>query len=118
MERGTFIVAMILAVTTASQAAELKCEIRQKFFCEESGCRTMPAKVWNLVDVSKKTYARCDSSGCDKYPAEFSTSGVFVNIDVPGRGLTAKMSVDTSSFHEVATMLHSIYLSFGSCSPN
>jgi hypothetical protein len=98
--------------------AELKCDIRQKFLCEESGCSTTPAKVWNLVDTSNKTYSRCDSMGCDKYPAQFSVSGVFINIDVPGRGLTAKMSTDALSFHEIAAQVHSIYVSFGSCAPN
>jgi hypothetical protein len=106
--RSLLVCAVVLAVTPSSHAAELKCEIRQKFFCEESGCSTTPAKVWNLVDMSNKTYARCDSMGCDKYPAQFSASGIFINIDVPGRGLTAKISAD--SFHEIATLGHAIYV--------
>jgi hypothetical protein len=115
--RSVLVSAVVLAVTT-SHAAELKREIRQKFLCEQSGCKTAPAKVWNLIDTAGRTYSRCDPIGCDKYPAQFAVSGAFINIDVPGRGLTAKVSADDSTFHEIATLVHSIYVSFGSCVPN
>jgi hypothetical protein len=113
--RGSLLLFAILLVTTPSPAAELKCEISQKYICETTGCRTAPTNVWNLVNTTKKTYARCDRMGCDKYDALFSQSDVFVNIALPERGVIAKMAVDASSFHEVTTLAHSVYVSFGSC---
>ena len=113
--RTAFLFLTVFCTATSAHAQELRCEILQKYVCEAAGCKSVPAKVWNLVDAAKRIYARCDSNGCDKYDAQFSVSGTFINIDVLGRGLTAKVATDGSSFHEVATLTHVIYVSFGSC---
>lgn len=111
-----FILGIVLCAAPAvAVAQEVKCAIKVKYVCEASGCNPVPAKVWSVVDITAKTYARCDAKGCDTYGAKLSTSGAFLNIDIPDRGVIAKMSSDGSSFHEVATLGHSIFVSFGSC---
>ena len=96
---------LFAAMTTAAFAIEYRCDTKEKHVCESgSGCRSIPPSTWNLIDAEKLTYSRCDRRGCDHYDAEFRASGAFINIDVRGRGLIAKMAVDGSSFVEVATL--------------
>jgi hypothetical protein len=99
------------------EVLKLKCEIKEKFVCEAgAACRSLPAGVWNHVDTVSGTYARCDDArGCDNYDAHISYHGYFVNIEVPGRGIIATVSKG-GSFHEVATITHSVLVSFGTCS--
>jgi hypothetical protein len=65
--------------------------------------------------MSGQTYSRCDIRGCDKYDAIFSRSGIYTVIDVPGRGLTAKLVTDLSAFLELATIGMQALVSFGAC---
>lgn len=109
------LVALAMLSGTDARAETLRCEIAEKHVCEAgTGCRAIPPKVWNLVDMGERTFSRCDSSGCDTYPAHFSKSGIFVIIDAPGRGLVAKVS-DGGAFVESATLGTSAYVSFGAC---
>src|SRR5436190_1129089 len=98
MKRVLAVLGATLATLTLVEAEELKCEIREKFVCQAgAACKASPVGVWNVVDTAKRTYARCDTRGCDSYEAQFSQSGAFINIDVPGRGVIAKMSMDGSA---------------------
>ena len=117
MKRALAALGATLAMLTLAEAEELKCEIREKFVCEPgAACKPSPVGVWNIIDTAKRTYARCDTRSCDTYEARFSQSGIFINIEVPGRGVIAKMSMDGSAaFHEVATLGHSVLISFGAC---
>lgn len=111
---------LLLALVTAPAAAQslLRCTIAEKRTCAPHvGCQAAPAALWNIVDVKNQTISRCDSKGCDTYPAVFATSGAFINIGVPQRGYMAKMSINGAFFSEVATQGEVILLSFGSCSP-
>jgi hypothetical protein len=98
------------------EALKLECEIKERFVCEAgAACRSLPVEVWNHIDTVSGTYARCtDARGCDNYDARVSYSGYIVNIDVPGRGIIATVSKD-GAFHEVATITHSVVVSFGTC---
>ena len=69
----------------------------------------------NILDLSRQTYARCDAKGCDTYDAQYSRSGAYFVVDVPGRGLIAKIATDMSAFLEVATAGTTALVSFGSC---
>src|SRR5262245_55725289 len=123
MSRALFI-GMALLVSTEVHA-QWKCNISKKYVCEESGCRAIPADMWHMFDRVKGTYARCDSKGCDTAEARFSEAGVFLNIEVPGRSNIAKIATQdvppagmrALSFHEVATLHHTVLISFGSCLP-
>ena len=119
MTANSLFLVLVLSAFTASaaQAQLLKCEIKNKYVCEAGGCASVPAKEWKLVDSVQRTYTRCDVLGCDKYDAQFSRSGAYINIDIPARGVIAKIATDTT-FHEVATLGHRIFISFGSCIQN
>ena len=92
------------------------CQASAKFSCAaETGCGEARLGVWNVIDMQGQTYARCDSRGCDKYDARMSRSGAFIIIDVPGRGMTAKLAADMSAFLEVVTIGTQALVSFGTC---
>jgi hypothetical protein len=121
----TAVIAMALSLASIARAQELRCEIAEKYVCETGGCKQGQASIWNMIDRAKKTYARCDRRGCDTYQANFSDCGIFMNIEVPGRGTIAKMAtlnepvsgIKAFSFHEVVTQLHAVLVSFGTCKP-
>lgn len=107
---------VLLAAAASSHAMELRCEIDEKHYCEQgAGCKEVPATIWNFVNLDNATYRRCDTSGCDEYRAKVSAAGVYYVIDLPGHGTLAKMSLDGSVFVEVATLVGTVYTSFGSC---
>jgi hypothetical protein len=103
-------------VTNAQEVLKLECAIKETFVCEAgAACRALPAEVWNVIDTAGSSYARCsDSRGCDNYDARVSYSGDFVNIEVPRRGIIATVSRG-GAFHEVASILHTVLVSFGTC---
>ena len=98
------------------QAQVLRCDIASKYQCDApGGCQKVRAGVWNIVDVPKQTFARCDAKGCDKYPAQFSVAGAFISIALPQNGMLAKISSDGSMFLETATLMSTALASFGAC---
>lgn len=109
---------LALSVVSAAQAQELQCTVASKFICSQStGCLVGYVEMWSGVDLKRGTISRCDPKGCNIYPAQFNTSGNYVNISLPQGGYMAKMSLDGSQFSEVATIGGTVLLSFGSCSP-
>jgi hypothetical protein len=79
------------------------------------GCKTVPVSVLVRLDVKNQLYSRCDLKGCDDYPARFTPSGIFIVIDVPRKGMVAKMAMNGSQFVEVVTTGINAIVSFGSC---
>jgi hypothetical protein len=108
-------VAVVSVLVSPVVAAPLRCDISTKYACNRDGCRPDARTIWNLVDVDRSRYSRCDSKGCDDLQMVQSASGIFLNIDVPGKGMLAKMSRDGSSFIEVVTLADYVLISFGSC---
>jgi hypothetical protein len=108
---------ILFALLASPAAAEpMTCRITTKHSCDPAGgCKKIPPGVWNVLDAARQTYARCDARGCDTYDASFSPSGAFIVIDVPSRGMVAKVAADKSSFLEVATLGMTALNSFGSC---
>lgn len=107
-------VVVVVTSSGASLATPQQCTIQTKFFCTLDGCQSVPVGVWNVWDPVTGEYARCDRLGCDTYQAIVTTSGQFLVIDVPGRGMLARLSV-AGQFTEVVTLGNDTYLSFGSC---
>lgn len=113
----------LIFFASASQAQELRCEIKEKFVCESKGCQRSPPSVWSIIDQRQQTYSRCDKRSCDTYPARIFEAGIFLNVEVPGRSVIAKMALHDEpisgmrafSFHEVATQFHSVLVSYGDC---
>ena len=101
---------------TLAAAQVLRCDIASKHRCDANGgCQKVPAGVWNIVNFPKQTLARCDAKGCETYPAQFVTSGAFINIALPANGMLAKMASDGSTFLETATLMGTVLVSFGAC---
>ncbi|MGH6769977.1 MAG: hypothetical protein ACRECO_13255 [Xanthobacteraceae bacterium] len=99
----------------ATAQGTLDCRVTQKLSCAAGeGCTPVAATTWNVVDLARQTYARCDKKGCDSYPASLTRSGVFTVIDVPGRGMTAKIA-NSGGFLEVATIGIVALVSHGTC---
>ena len=113
--RGVFIL-FCLALTPCEAMAVTTCTIAEKLACgRASGCKRIPVSVVIRLDVQNQTYSRCDAKGCDDYPSQFAPSGIFTVIDVPGRGMVAKMLGDGSEFVEVVTQGTGVIVSFGKC---
>jgi hypothetical protein len=117
------VVACFLTFPASAQA--LRCDITTKFVCVPSGCKTVPPDVWSVIDEAKREYSRCDKKGCDTHDAVIGHSGAFMTVQV-GPNTIAKMATINSelaelkafSFHEVATQMHAVYVSYGTCRQN
>ena len=110
---------LLLGTSLGSQPAAaqvLRCDIATKYQCDAgSGCQRAAPGLWNVIDLQKQTISRCDSKGCDTYPARFAVSGAYINIALPERGMMAKLASDGSTFMETASLTNAVLVSFGSC---
>lgn len=95
------------------------CEFIQRFGCDNvNGCTasSLPITTWVEFDQSGNTYSRCDRAGCDVYKPFVTHSGVFLNIEMPGRAAFAKIGPD-GSFTEVVSLGASVMVTYGQCRP-
>ena len=113
--RAIVIVLLVLGAVSSARSAELRCEIRAKYACSPLGCQESTITVWNLIDLDALRFSRCDQKGCDHYTITTSVSGIFMNIEVPGHGMLARMSHDGSQYVEVVTLGTDVLVSYGSC---
>ena len=99
----------------AGAQERLICAIDQKFHCDPGeGCRRISSgSSYNRIDLERRTFARCDNKGCEDYPANFTQSGRFINIDF-SPGAMAKLGPDMQLF-EVATLWLGAWISYGTC---
>ncbi|MEJ2121955.1 MAG: hypothetical protein P8Z76_14870 [Alphaproteobacteria bacterium] len=104
-----------LVATMPAHAAAMRCDMSKKFACTAGGCRDNAITGWNVVDFKTNRFSRCDRKGCDHYPMTVKRSGLFLNIEIPGRAMFAKMSVDGSKYLEVVSLGTSVLVSYGSC---
>jgi hypothetical protein len=100
-----------------AHAARWRCDITEKWNCQpgQGGCQAAVIGVANYIDTDHGKYSRCDQKGCDTFDAHLSTSGIYMHIDLPGRGVFAKMATDGSMFLETATLMMMTLVSFGKC---
>ena len=108
---------LAVANSAVASAEPLSCTIFKKFHCDAtSGCKRGPNARWNVVDPERQTFSRCEGNfGCEDRQAQMTRSGNFLNIEVPGDGLVAKLSDDGSQFIEIVTLGSAVHVSFGSC---
>lgn len=110
---------ILLLLCNPASAQIVTCRVSAKFNCAaETGCADTLSrawKIWNVIDLSDETYSRGDIGGCDKFDANLTRGGEFIVIDVPGRGIMAKLDVNLATFVEVATMGAQAFVSFGTC---
>ena len=106
----------VLWLMAGMAKAETTCTITEKMQCAQGqGCQQVENQIVIRFDGERQVYSRCDAKGCDDLKAQFSGSGGFINIDVLGRGILAKLSRDGSTFTEVVTLANFVLVSFGSC---
>jgi hypothetical protein len=82
------------------------------------GCEETKLDSWAVIDFSRKTYARCTADGCDNFAATLSDAGTYTHVELPGRATMARISDNGAMFSEVTSLLSSILISFGACTPS
>ena len=119
MRRFVLATAAALLIASPAAAGTWRCQPVQKVAC--SGGDSCPAAAtagaYNRIDFAQNQYSRCDDKGCDPYRAVISKSGAFINIEVPGRSMLAKMTEDGKAYLEVFTVLGTVVVSHGICAP-
>jgi hypothetical protein len=120
MSKGVIAFWLLTAISACwipvpARAVTLRCDIATKQLCTAEGCKNVPAETWNFIDLEKQTFSRCDKVGCDTYPANFSGPTEYLIVEVPGRGVLAKLGRTNGDFMEVATLMTTAILSFGTC---
>jgi hypothetical protein len=112
-----YLFAFLFVYASASPAfAVTTCTADQKQSCDSSvGCQPIKNSIVVRIDWNQGSYSRCDAKGCDDLSMRTSSSGDFINIEVPEHGMLAKISKSTSSFVEVATIMETVLVSFGRC---
>ena len=68
---------LVVAGITPSHAETLRCDIASKYTCAASGCQPAKTAAFNIVDLDRKTIARCDSMGSRTYDALFRKAAFF-----------------------------------------
>src|SRR5688500_1864224 len=118
MWRTTFTSCLLLIslAVVPGLAAPMRCVVNSKFACTPAGCAGGKIGMFNLIDIELGKFSRCDASGCDDYSANFGRSGAYFVIDLPGRGMVAKLSTNGAEYLEVATLGNTALISFGTCS--
>ena len=109
------LVSVLVGLTSPAFGSGLRCDISSKFACGPDGCIKNALGIWNLIDFDASQFSRCDRNGCDHYSMTHTVSGLFSNIDIPGRGMLAKVSLDGSQYVEVVTLGTDVLVSYGSC---
>ncbi len=117
MKKVLIAAAMLAFANTQAVAKPLECRITDKRQCSPNEeCRSIPSKVWLLIDKETRTYSRCDDSGCDTRDALFKHAGFWTSIDVPGTSSFVKLS-DGGDFVEVVSLNSTVLIGYGKCSP-
>ncbi len=107
--------AILAGLASPALGAEMRCDISSKFACSPSGCVENTLGAWNLINFDAARFSRCDRNGCDHYSMSHTVSGIFTNIEVPGRAMIAKMTGDGFQYVEVVTLGTDVLVSYGSC---
>ena len=90
MRRTSWILSLSALVVGGSAAAQqpITCAAIERFVCNVGiGCQAgETGTTWVNIYPRSKEYERCDAKGCERYPAAFSTAGVFTTVELAGRG--------------------------------
>ena len=108
-------VVMLVAFVASAWAISVRCEINAKYACSARGCDETKPGAWNVVDFEAETILRCDANGCDTYQMQAVRKGIYINIEVPGRSMFAKMTTDGSDYVEVVSLGTDVLVSYGAC---
>jgi hypothetical protein len=86
--------------------------------CERGrGCaESDPTGIFVRFDFNENTYQRCEASDCDSYPMVVSSSGEFLNLELPGRATFARVG-PIGEFMEVISLGMVAVVAYGTCRP-
>jgi hypothetical protein len=103
-------------MNAARKWEKLKCIPKTNFICTKRECLKKNIFVWLILDKNKGTVSRCEGQDrCYTYEANFSQSGV--NINIQGKdpiGSMVKVLGD-NRYKEIATIGLDAYISNGEC---
>lgn len=94
---------------------KLKCQPKTGFICTKWECAKRNSKTFLILDKKNKTISRCEEGICDKYPAEFTQTGVFFSIQSEGPISTFVRVLGDSRYKEITTIGMDAYIANGNC---
>lgn len=113
-----YVIAAMLCFSSPAIAKPMQCVFTQKEQCQAGiPCRTIAAdRIWTKLDLTARTYSRCDAKGCDAYEVQIARSGAWANLTFPGRAMLAKLSIE-GDLVEAVTLNDVTLVGFGKCKP-
>lgn len=96
----------------------LKCIPKTAFICTKKECLTREVENTLILDKSKNKVSVClvgDIDKCNDYPADFSQTGVFFNIQTEGSAGVLVRVLGNSRYKAISTIGLDAYISNGEC---
>ena len=96
----------------------LKCIPKTAFICTKKECLTREVENTLILDKSKNKVSVClvnDINKCNDYPADFSQTGVFFNIQTEGSAGVLIRVLGNSRYKAISTIGLDAYISNGEC---
>jgi hypothetical protein len=117
------VVALAACSFSSAQAPpgyELACHFTEKRQCSPgSECIPAPLITTVNIDLDGHRYQRCSNGTCDTYDdARITRSGIWHNIELPGRALFAKVDSGGDQIVEVSSLNLSVLVGYGRCRPS
>jgi hypothetical protein len=94
---------------------KIKCEPKNGFICTKHTCNKKESAVHVVLDKVKETITRCEGKYCESFPAKFSQTGVFYNIQSDGPVGTLIRVLGDSRYKEITTVGLDAYIANGEC---
>lgn len=94
---------------------KIKCEPKNGFICTKHACSKKDSSVHVVLDKVKETITRCEGKYCESFPAKFSQTGVFFNIQSDGPVGTLIRVLGDSRYKEITTVGLDAYIANGEC---
>ncbi len=70
---GIVSITLAVLVVTAAEAKVFECVISEKYVCDSGrGCGQVHNDIVVKLDLTRQTYSRCDSKGCDTFDVRLS----------------------------------------------
>lgn len=94
---------------------KLKCEPKSGFICTKRECLKKPVFTHLILDKKAKIISRCEKDVCEKFPAQFKQTGVFINVQTEGPVGTLVRILGDSRYKEITTVGLDAYIANGNC---
>jgi len=94
---------------------KIKCEPKSGFICSKHACNKKDTSTFVILDKTKETITRCEGKYCETFPATFSQTGVFSNIQSEGPVGTLIRVLGDNRYKEITTVGLDAYIANGVC---